>query len=233
MGLTRIRILTGGFGCGKTEIAVNLALESAAGGYRTALCDLDIVNPYFRSGTRRGLLEDAGVDVIATGIDGKIDLPSVPAEFTRVFSGVYDRVILDVGGNHSGAAVLGAYRDRFAALGEKPECLLVVNARRPFSAAARDITGMCRAIEARSGVTVSALVNNTNLALETTPDVLREGQIVADEAARMLGIRAEYLSGLPEILERVPDPPGISRKRIPLKLYLRPSWLDDDLKNCS
>ena len=57
----RLSIITGHYGTGKTEFAVNLALARAAEGADVMLADLDIVNPYFRSRERKRLLEDAGV----------------------------------------------------------------------------------------------------------------------------------------------------------------------------
>ena len=48
----RISIITGHYGTGKTELAVNLALALAAEGSQVMLADLDIVNPYFRSSER-------------------------------------------------------------------------------------------------------------------------------------------------------------------------------------
>ena len=43
-----ISIVTGHYGSGKTEFALNLALKKKAEGKRVTICDLDIVNPYFR-----------------------------------------------------------------------------------------------------------------------------------------------------------------------------------------
>ena len=57
----RLSIITGHYGTGKTEFAVNLALSLAAGGERVMLADLDIVNPYFRSRERRQLLDRKSV----------------------------------------------------------------------------------------------------------------------------------------------------------------------------
>ena len=42
--MKRIQIITGHYGSGKTEYAVNLALQLAGTGRKTALADLDIVN---------------------------------------------------------------------------------------------------------------------------------------------------------------------------------------------
>ena len=53
----RLSIITGHYGTGKTEFAVNLALALAGEGEKVMLADLDIVNPYFRSRERKQLLE--------------------------------------------------------------------------------------------------------------------------------------------------------------------------------
>ena len=50
-GSSRMIVLTGNYGSGKTEIALHLA-ETFAEKEKTTLVDLDIVNPYFRSGEK-------------------------------------------------------------------------------------------------------------------------------------------------------------------------------------
>ena len=63
----------------RTARRVRAALAEA--GERTALADLDIVNPYFRSRERRELLEAAGVRLIATSQAlADADVPALPAE---------------------------------------------------------------------------------------------------------------------------------------------------------
>ena len=57
----RVSIITGHYGTGKTEFAVNLALQLAGLNHQVMVADLDIVNPYFRSRERRDLLQEAGV----------------------------------------------------------------------------------------------------------------------------------------------------------------------------
>ena len=60
----RIVIFTGHFGSGKTEVAVNYALQAAGKGKKTAIIDLDIVNPFFRTADARNTLEAEGIKVI-------------------------------------------------------------------------------------------------------------------------------------------------------------------------
>ncbi|MBQ8851055.1 MAG: P-loop NTPase, partial [Oscillibacter sp.] len=62
----RLTIITGHYGTGKTEFAVNLALHLAAQGGSVSLADLDIVNPYFRSRERKELLREHGISLIAS-----------------------------------------------------------------------------------------------------------------------------------------------------------------------
>ena len=50
-------IVLGHYGSGKTNFAVNLALQRRAAGCEVALCDLDIVNHYFRSADFAGKME--------------------------------------------------------------------------------------------------------------------------------------------------------------------------------
>ena len=61
---SRLLILAGHAGTGKTELAVNLAVEirrrmreSSAGTNRVVLVDLDIVSPYFRALDRADYLK--------------------------------------------------------------------------------------------------------------------------------------------------------------------------------
>ena len=76
----RLSIITGHYGTGKTEFAVNLALAMAAEGQRVMVADLDIVNPYFRSRERKAMLEEAGITLISSSqACADADVPSLPA----------------------------------------------------------------------------------------------------------------------------------------------------------
>ena len=77
----RVSIITGHYGTGKTEFAVNLALQLAACQKQVMLADLDIVNPYFRSRERKAVLENAGIRLVASSqACTDADVPALPAE---------------------------------------------------------------------------------------------------------------------------------------------------------
>ena len=58
----RVTVYVGHFGSGKTEIALNRALDLAAAGVPVTLADLDVVKPYVRTRSAKAILEDAGID---------------------------------------------------------------------------------------------------------------------------------------------------------------------------
>ena len=47
--MKRITLVCGHYGSGKTNFALNLAVNAAKRGEKITLVDLDIVNPYFRT----------------------------------------------------------------------------------------------------------------------------------------------------------------------------------------
>ena len=47
--MKRITVITGHYGCGKTNLSVNLAVKAAEKWEKVTVVDLDLVNPYFRT----------------------------------------------------------------------------------------------------------------------------------------------------------------------------------------
>ena len=109
-------IITGHYGSGKTEFAVSLALLLAARNIgKLALIDLDIVNPYFRSRERRELLNGAGIPVYGSIFEQEVtaELPALSASLRAPLEDAQCRVIIDAGGNDSGALVLNQFTKYF------------------------------------------------------------------------------------------------------------------------
>jgi hypothetical protein len=75
--------------------------------------------------------------------------------------------VLDIGGDDRGALALGRYAP-FISASDDCEMLMVINRFRPLSGDARSVSEIRREIEMASHVRFDALVNNSNLARETT-----------------------------------------------------------------
>ena len=93
---SRVTVICGHYGCGKTNLTLNLALEAAAKGEKVTVADLDIVNPYFRSSEYGGLLEEHGVRLIAPVFAGTtLDTPTLPPEPYSLFEPSAGQVFID------------------------------------------------------------------------------------------------------------------------------------------
>jgi RecA/RadA recombinase len=86
--LKRINIFCGGFGSGKTEVAVNFSLRMRELGRKVSIADLDIVNLYFRSREVRNQLRSCGIEVIVpSGALVNADLPIIVPEIKGAIEG--------------------------------------------------------------------------------------------------------------------------------------------------
>ena len=218
----RFLVLTGNYGSGKTEIALNLALQFA-GAERTTLVDLDIVNPYFRSGEKAEALEAAGIRVLMpTFALTTVDIPALPAEIQSVFEMPSDRVIMDVGGDDTGAAALGRYYPSFMSHREETKVALIINGMRPLTGTKEDVLDLADRIQCRGRLRIDLVINNTNLAGETTPGMVEAGEQLALECADALGIPQVMTAGMPEILEKC----RLQTALIPIRRQMKPEWMD-------
>ena len=146
----RITALVGNYGSGKTEIALNMALAlKQSSTSKVMLVDLDIVNPYFRSAAQRELLTAHGIELEQPSFAlTTVDIPALPASILRIFERKDLEVIIDLGGNDTGAAALGQYKPHLDR--EGCDLLYVINARRPLSTNADDIIEMSAEIQGRA-----------------------------------------------------------------------------------
>lgn len=112
--LERKIIVCGHYGSGKTEFSVSLAIMLKPE-KNVALVDLDIVNPYFRSQECRELLLEHGINLYGTAYDKIItaELPAIGANLRYPLEDESFNVIIDLGGNDSGALVINQFTKYF------------------------------------------------------------------------------------------------------------------------
>ena len=97
---SKITVICGHYGCGKTNLALNLAVEAARRGRRSVIVDMDIVNPYFRSSDYSAFLKKHGVELIAPVFaNTTLDTPVLPPEIYSVFSMEDADIFIDASGD--------------------------------------------------------------------------------------------------------------------------------------
>ena len=186
MEYKRLTVLCGHYGTGKTNVVVNMALDLKKQCEKVAVADLDIVNPYFRTKDSEEEFAKVGVELICSRYaNSNLDIPALPENLYRITEDKDTKMILDIGGDDSGAIVLGRLAP--AILSENDyEMLTVINKYRPLTPDVMSTVEVLREIEAASKITFTGIVNNSNLGEETTPeDVLASLQYAEDVAAAM------------------------------------------------
>ena len=190
--MKKIIVITGHYGSGKTNLAVNLAVNAAAEGRSVAIVDLDIVNPYFRTTDFRELFAEKGVKLIAPDFaNSNLDIPSIQFDVEQLAASE-DCLIIDVGGDDAGAVALGRYAESLEKYGDQLEMLYVINQRRYLTHTPDEVITLMYEIEAASRMKHTAIVNNTNLGDETTAAIIEESRSFAEETSKRTGIPVKF-----------------------------------------
>ena len=84
--------------------------------------------------------------------------------------------------------------------------IFVVNFCRPLTKTAEDALGVMREIEAAGGIPFTAIVNNSNLGAETTPETVRATRERAEALSRLSGLPLLFTSAEARIADAVPEP---------------------------
>ena len=216
--MKRINIVTGHYGSGKTEIAINMALKLRKEHENVVICDMDIVNPYFRTNDIRQFLTENGIRVIASDYAStNIDLPLLPGDILSVFTDKSVYAVLDLGGDDDGAVALGKYHAYLK--DEDYDMFFVLNALRPDTSNIEDIKILSENIQIMSRAKITGLINNTNLSYLSEAKHLLESLDFAQEAASTLGVPLSYIAGTKEILESLPQ--QLKNKAFCLDLFMK------------
>lgn len=202
-------LLSGHYGSGKTNIAVNIALELKKHRDNVAIADLDIVNPYFRTKDSQTELENAGIRFICSEYaNTNLDIPALPQQMYSITDDQTLTAVMDIGGDDRGALALGRYTP--ALIEENNyDMLLVVNRFRPLTPDAESTVEIMREIEAAGGLPFTGIINNSNLGDETTPEDVLSSLEYAEKISSLTGlpikmttVRAEIYN---QLTDKVPD----------------------------
>lgn len=236
--MARIRIFTGHFGSGKTEVAVNYALRLAEGKEweqrtesqepketerkQVCLVDLDVVNPYFCSRDVASLLQKHGIRVISANPSlSNAELGVISPEVMAIFDNPGYEVVLDVGGDDVGAVALGQFNRYFRR--EPYDMYFLVNTKRPLTADRAGVRGYIRSIEAASRLRVTHLISNTNLSFATTVEDILAGDALVWGLAGELGIPHRYTVYQRQLAGQVEG--KIHAEPFAIETYIKTPWM--------
>lgn len=216
--LKRVTIFAGHYGSGKTNIAVNYALNIRKSGSDTVIADLDIVNPYFRTKDASEVLSNNNIKLISSPYaNTNVDTPALPAEAYSVIHNKDNFAIIDVGGDDRGALALGRFSKDIVAENNY-EMLFVINKYRYLTADAASTAEVMREIEAACSVCFTGIVNNSNLGDETTVENIISSIKYADDVSKMVRLPIKFTAVKEDIAGVLADK---INNIMPIKIYVK------------
>ncbi len=216
MNKKEIIVITGHYGSGKTNFAVNLALKEAKSGKKCTVIDLDIVNPYFRTADFEQLFNENGIVLRAPlYANSNLDIPALNIDL-RSITDKTDCVIIDVGGDDEGAKALGRFADEISSVGY--EMLYVINKYRYLTKESEEALVLMYEIERASGLKCTGIVNNSNLGAETTIETVRAGLEYAENVSATAKLPLYATAAKQEAM------PEEAKNPFPVSVYVKTMW---------
>ncbi len=214
--------IVGNYGSGKTEVAINLAVNRKRSGLAVRVADLDLVNPYFRTREAKNTLEALGINVILPPQEFlQADLPILSPAIAGVIRQPNGLTLLDVGGDDAGATVLAALGDAFAGL--NVHMLQVVNPMRPNTSTLEGCLRIKEQIEMASRLAVTGLIGNANLIDETGASEIVGGYNFLLELSEASGLPLEFITVATDLMEVI-DTRQFSCPVLTIARQLVPPW---------
>lgn len=214
--MKRITFITGYYGSGKTEIALNLAIQK----HVDILVDLDIINPYFRSREQEEILKEHQILTISSDLEkGQYaDLPYISKKVYMPFQMDDKKAIYDLGGNDLGAKLLRQFE---SVPREEVDLLLVINKFRIDTDSKQKVIQLIKDIEKASGWTVTGLIHNSNLLNDTTIEDILDGETLVKEVAEDTGLKVFFSC----VDERINTQNVVfAGEKLTLKRYFKKRW---------
>jgi len=207
MNHATITIIAGHYGSGKTTLAVNYAMALAKTRERVALCDMDIVNPYFRTADYARALTGAGVELIASRwANSNVEAVWAPVDALRAFDEPGLTTVIDLGGDDCGAMAIGRYAERLQ--GRDAALWMVVNPYRPLTRDVDSLRAIRHEIETAAQLRFTGLVNNANLGAETTSELIAASFPLMRELSEALALPIVLTAAMRGIALDVPEGHG-------------------------
>ncbi|HML90647.1 MAG TPA: hypothetical protein PKA28_19640 [Methylomusa anaerophila] len=194
-----IEAYVGEYASGKSENAVNRAINLRKQGLPVTLVDLDTVEPVYTIRPIKRELENMGIDVVAWETRDTVGLGEAGNVIKGSMRWVLKRkgnIIMDIGYGVHGARIFNLVEGAF----ENPylKIIAVTNMSRPFTSSVDNILEYASSLGR-----IDAMLNNTHMAEETTVDIVERGARGVTEAAKRLGLPVVATSAVKEIAEQI------------------------------
>ncbi|WP_449241010.1 hypothetical protein [Desulfoscipio gibsoniae] len=190
-----VEAYVGEYASGKSEVAVNRAVDLAACGRGVTLVDLDIVEPCYTLRPIKKELQRKGITVLAWETRDTMGLGEtgnvLRAENRWALRRSGD-IVLDIGYGVEGAKTLNLLEGA----GADPDLKIyaVINIARPMTGSVTDIVDYVRELGR-----VHGLINNSHLGDETDVEIVQQGARIVDEAAGQLQLPVVVTTAVPGI----------------------------------
>ncbi|HWP97253.1 MAG TPA: hypothetical protein VN426_10445 [Syntrophomonadaceae bacterium] len=203
----------GEYASGKSEMAINQALELSQAGRLVTLVDLDTVEPFYTLRPLREYLQERGLQMIGLAREDSFGLGETGAMLNPQARWVLRRegdIIMDIGYGVQGARTLNLVEG--ADLSSELQIIAVINYSRPMTNSPERIKEYIESLGR-----VDAIVANTHLGDETTVELIHQGNLVIYYIAQTMEIPIAY-AAVDRKFEGLIDP---SFDNIPIKYITR------------
>ncbi len=194
-----VEAYVGEYASGKSENAVNRAIElKKKNDDKVTLVDLDTVEPFYTlRPLKNKFKEKYDIEVVTWETSETVGLGEAGSVIKPEMRWVLRRegnLVLDIGYGVHGAKILNLIEG--AHQSEELKIYVVINACRPVTGSKEDIVEYIKSLGRIDGI-----VNNTNLGDDTTVEVVNEGTLLVNEAAKVLGLKIIYTAVREDLIE--------------------------------
>lgn len=180
----------GEYASGKSELAINRALELKTQKRTVTLVDLDTVEPFYTLRPLKKMLEEKGLIIIGHSSEDAFGLGETGAMLNPAARWALWRegdIILDVGYGVFGAQTLNLVEGALEST--ELRVIAVINYTRPMTGSRQRITDYIKNLGR-----VDAIVANTHLGNETTVEIIKQGNNEILTVAQKLNIPVDYMA---------------------------------------
>lgn len=213
-------VFVGEAGCGKSEIAINFAIQFAKISDKPVhFFDLDQTKPLFRSRDVAEMLMEKNVNFHYE--EQFFDAPTIVGGVREHLLDENAVVVIDVGGDHLGSRLIGGFSHILNR--ENAQNFFVINSYRPWSRELVTIDGTMARVLGMAHIDLAnvSIMSNPNLGVTTTAEEIISGnEKLKDMITEYLPV--EYMCAMEELCPQIEG--KVDTPIIPVNLYLTYEW---------